>query len=454
MEVTDPAPLLIHQDEGGKAPKKAKKTKKMRHLFLYGCVLLFVGGGTAALHRNKKKNGKKDYLDLGTPISSASAFSDTLRQDATAALWPRSGAGSSSSSSSSTGSGDVKGVVEPTTCGKPCKAQLTKRLVPRSVDLVEPESVAPLKQFFHLHHMKTGGTSMNSLMRCALDRHRKASGKNTTITFSSLSECSGSYFKRCMDGDESCKKMIDGAAVMSYCAPLRAVDQFGWGGVDSFTVIRHPVDRVWSMYRFQTKSCYGCRKLSEIYEEYDAGKTNVSNFRGICLPQLMNHQTTNLLSTTESLTETHDAQMSEAIRNVKFGFTLIGLTNELPTTAKMVGKVFPWMAEADPWANPEDTTSTVTTTTVTTTTITSGTTKHNYKRSPPHGNTECPLPHSNASPQNNRCGPDGTHMPLPDEPDEHTRQLILQHNRQDMAVYEAAVKMFELQRQILDIDDA
>ena len=98
----------------------------------------------------------------------------------------------------------------------------------------------------------------------------------------------------------------------------------------------------------------------------------------------------------------HDAQMSEAIRNVKFGFTLIGLTNELPTTAKMVGKVFPWMAEADPWANPEDTTSTVTTTTVTTTTITSGTTKHNYKRSPPHGNTECPLPHSNASPQNNR----------------------------------------------------
>lgn len=45
-------------------------------------------------------------------------------------------------------------------------------------------------------------------------------------------------------------------------------------------------------------------------------------------------------------------------------------------------------------------------------------------------------------------------MPLPDEPDEHTRQLILQHNRQDMAVYEAAVKMFELQRQILDIDDA
>eukprot|EP00729_Bicosta_minor_P026613 gene26613-18812_t len=138
MEVTDPAPLLIHQDEGGKAPKK-------------------------------------DYLDLGTPISSASAFSDTLRQDATAALSPRSGAGSSSSSSSSsTGSGDVKG-VEPTTCGKPCKAQLTKRLVPRSLDLVEPESVAPLKQFFHLHHMKTGGTSMNSLMRCALDRHRKAS---------------------------------------------------------------------------------------------------------------------------------------------------------------------------------------------------------------------------------------------------------------------------------------
>ena len=167
---------------------------------------------------------------------------------------------------------------------------------------------------------KTGGTSMNSLMRCALDRARKnagayyvcllprppyhhrptprlhprtsstprtystaapsltctkesvvamvtamatpglsspltqrrlplytppccTKGANATIQFSSISECSGHYFQACMDGDKGCAAKIDAAAVMSYCAPLRAVDQFGWGGVDSFTVIRHPVDR-------------------------------------------------------------------------------------------------------------------------------------------------------------------------------------------------------------------
>ena len=68
------------------------------------------------------------------------------------------------------------------------------------------------------------------------------------------------------------------------------------------------------MYRFQTKSCYTCRKLADIYNDYDAGIINATSLRGICLPQLMNHQTTNLLSTTASLTETHDAQMAEAVR--------------------------------------------------------------------------------------------------------------------------------------------
>ena len=138
------------------------------------------------------------------------------------------------------------------------------------------------------------------------------------------------------------------------------------------------------------------------------------------------------------------------VNNVKHGFTLIGLTHELPTMAKMVGKVFPWMAEADPW----DTGGTVTSTTMTTrttTTITSGTTKKYYPPRQPNSKGTCPLPHANASPGNNRCGKDGGHMPLPDEPDAYTRKIIMDHNKQDMAVYNAAVEMFALQRKILEV---
>ena len=42
-------------------------------------------------------------------------------------------------------------------------------------------------------------------------------------------------------------------------------------------------------------------------------------------------------------------------------------------------------------------------------------------------------------------------MPLPEEPDEYTRKLIIEHNKQDMAVYNAAVQMFALQRKILEL---
>lgn len=190
------------------------------------------------------------------------------------------------------------------------------------------------------------------------------------------------------------------------------------------------------------------------------------------------------------------------MHNVKHGFTLIGLTHELPTTAKMVGKVFPWMADADPWADLDATTTTTTATTRTTSTVTSGacprasvrvdsvqkrrallhggwveglcanmpacvppvtssphprpapspgTTKRQYLPRKKAAAQQCPLPHANASPSNNRCGAGNTHMPLPEEPDEHTRKLIIEHNKQDMAVYNAAVQMFALQRKILEL---
>lgn len=47
---------------------------------------------------------------------------------------------------------------------------------------------------------------------------------------------------------------------MSYCAPLKDLPAFQWDStkddIHAITVLRHPVDRVWSMFRFQTKGCY------------------------------------------------------------------------------------------------------------------------------------------------------------------------------------------------------
>ncbi len=60
-------------------------------------------------------------------------------------------------------------------------------------------------------------------------------------------------------------------------------------------MLRHPVDRVWSMFRFQTKDCFKCRSLTEFYRIMDAG--NVTEMKPTCYEQLQNHQVANLLTT-------------------------------------------------------------------------------------------------------------------------------------------------------------
>ena len=97
-------------------------------------------------------------------------------------------------------------------------------------------------------------------------------------------------------------------------------------------------------------------------------------------------------------------------------FTFIGLTEEIPATAAIAGRVFPWLAE-----NMNGT------------------------------STSCSFPHSNSSPENNHCGPGNTHWNLPDHPDEETAELIRQHNQLDIQVYEAAVKHFALQKKALGL---
>lgn len=67
---------------------------------------------------------------------------------------------------------------------------------------------------------------------------------------------------------------------------------------------------------------------------------------------------------------------------------------------------------------------------------------------------QCPFPHSNGSPTNNRCGDNGGHWNLPSEPDEETRKAIEEHNLLDIKVYEAALQHFELQKEAMALNDS
>lgn len=294
---------------------------------------------------------------------------------------------------------------------------IKERLKPRDLEMRQDDAtnqtVATERQFFHLHHMKTGGTSINQLMSCALRRFRPL---NEQVPFYSLSECSGKRYQQCVKNENNtCRPRVKAAATMTYCAPLFQSNQFGWEEADAVTVIRHPVDRVWSMFRFRTSSCYQCRNLTDVYAELD--KTGITEgARQTCQVQLMNHQTRNLLTSPMSEKFTEEDQLAEALHNIKNRFTIVGLTEELPAFSKMLGHTFPWLAEHLDSAGNE------------------------------HKN-DCPLPHANASPKNNRCGPNHSHWNLPDHPDEETRQAILDHNQMDLKVYEAAVERFKLQKQ-------
>lgn len=136
---------------------------------------------------------------------------------------------------------------------------------------------------------------------------------------------------------------------------------------------------------------------------------------GVCIPQLLNHITTNILSSAmiEELGE--EAALKEAIENLNTAFDVIGLTAELPATTQMLGKKFPWLAnEIPPDALDEN-------------------------GNPVTSDEKCEIPHSNKSPSNNVCHP-------PEEPDEETRDLILAHNKIDFAVYREALKIHAQQR--------
>jgi hypothetical protein len=211
------------------------------------------------------------------------------------------------------------------------------------------------------------------------------------------------------------------SAVISFCAPLQDLPKFGWEDhqYQSMTELRHPVDRVWSMFRFEPKNCYKCKTLKEVYRMIDANQTQPLD--DVCLRQLQNKETENMLTswkTTKWNGATEQEMLEEAIRNMKTFFTIIGITEELAATHAMVGRIFPWLNETVAGSD-----------------------------------TACPMPHENSTPKNNHCGPELTHWDLPAHPDEETRKLIVKHNQMDIKLYAAAVEHFELQKRALDVTE-
>lgn len=318
---------------------------------------------------------------------------------------------------------------------------LTEKLnSPRELTTEEHDHVVSLtkNQFLHLHHMKTGGTSIDALLNCA--RSRLERDRNLRVPYGNIHECSRTMYIQCKSGqDRRCIDRLANASLMSYCAPLKDLPYFQWGtfrdngkvGVTvppshgAITVLRHPVDRVWSMFRFQTRPCFKCMPLTKIYEMMDAG--NLKDLEPTCYQQLQNHQVANLLSSewlhlfdgTNNSTYTLDdnAMVDEAIENMKSFFTVIGLTEQLGATVEIIGRVFPWMNATVDWSD-----------------------------------RQCTLTHANASPKNNGCGENHGHWYLPDVPDDETRAVIEAHNQLDMKLYAAAVEHFELQKRAIGYD--
>ena len=358
----------------------------------------------------------------------------------------------------------------------------------------------PPKQFFHLHHMKTGGTSLSSYINCAIRRYtRLYNAYQSAVTYDreseqtkpdhsshkqilkisqyKLSECSKNSYNRCISQPEnSCRNSIAQATVMTYCAPLAIANHLDWSEntrhhdeahiqtysksktfeyeahthnpTPSVTMLRNPVDRVWSMYRFQTRSCYQCKSLIDVYKDIDTGnKTYIEEQygTGVCVPQLVNHFTRNLLFnlTLDELADeskiamTDEEKVRDAIHSIRHRFTVVGIIEKLEESLKLFEYSFPWMSsdigESDYYQDWKYQNVTI----------------PNIQES----DMKCIFPHANASPQNNRCGEKYTNMELPDHPDEETRKVILEHNLLDMKVYQAALEHFELQKRAMNWEE-
>jgi hypothetical protein len=274
---------------------------------------------------------------------------------------------------------------------------LAKRMIPRNLHTGNSTHPAPPGQFFHLHHMKSGGTSLSAWIGCAKSRleadghkiiqhpqHQQESQQgHVRIPLTGLSECSWSSYHRCIEKEQdSCRQRIGSAAIMNYCSPLAVTNYFNWTHADAVTMMRHPgekwwmfvlflyiiyiyiyrlesclppvctdifldqtntVHRVWSMFRFQTNSCFKCTNLTQVYKDIDS--SNVQKYGGgVCLAQLTNHITRNLLKNVnvhdlDGVQKEMDKReiLEDAIDSIRNRFTVVGIMERLEESIDMFG---------------------------------------------------------------------------------------------------------------------
>jgi hypothetical protein len=119
---------------------------------------------------------------------------------------------------------------------------LAERMKPRTINIgdIDPNTgtvniAPPTQQFFHLHHMKSGGTSLSGWISCGQSR------LDIKVSSSGLSECSGGSYRHCIQNEnDGCRKRIDAAVMMNYCSPLAVAKYFNWTNADAVTMMRHP----------------------------------------------------------------------------------------------------------------------------------------------------------------------------------------------------------------------
>lgn len=334
---------------------------------------------------------------------------------------------------------------------------------------------------------------MDGVIRCALNRQRELHN-GTSINYNRMSEC-GSGVRSCMDklakeldssvvdnvfyendadgeaqtdaqhsfdpADDEMDIDIDDlnvcktsdAKVMSYCASLHTVRTFGWKGADKITVIRNPIDRAWSMYKFSLNRCYRCQEMKDVLRKVGSGTFTAKsdgeqaepNFvyspNDSCAAQMIGHQATNLLSSVDLYNVANDVRfprekeiVEEAVRNLRNEFTWIGITDRIQESVEGIRKVFPFLAEnlneaalgfEEQFGEEADA-------------VNGG------GFSLPEGYIDtkgCPFQHRNAGRDPN-CGTT--------ELDNETEALIMKLSNRDVAVYKAAKERFELQQEVLE----
>ncbi|EJK67498.1 hypothetical protein THAOC_11462 [Thalassiosira oceanica] len=319
------------------------------------------------------------------------------------------------------------------------------------------------KQFMHMHHMKTGGTSVDGLISCALRRQRNLANDTRSVRYSNLSEC-GSGVKRCMEklakdlnssvvnnvfyrNDENGAALVDPEnsfdpadipdddrnicstndnSVMSYCASLHAVRTFGWKDVDKITEMKDVLKEVVS--GVFTSKVNHTRERDYLYDPNDS-----------CAVQMIGHQATNLLSSNGLYNVANDVSfpreqdiVDEAIRNLREQFTWIGLTDRIEESVDSFREIFPFLAEnlTEQALNLKEEFEK------------QGEQVDDELFSLPFNYTDkgCPFGHRNAG-KDPACGTE--------EMDDETIELVHRISNRDVAVYRAAQERFEIQQEVL-----